>query len=421
MAGYGNYTTLTNQTPTEKISSMATPAVQNLSTQAQSITSGLSNKLVSTGLSIGAIAATVSTGLDNTISSLKGDVTSLTQSVTNRADPNQLISSRVSYKENPETFATSHMPEKKVAAEIESASGPRYLEYPPDLRKYYISFELGKYERPNPYTATSAFSSDTNIVLPMPSNLLDPNGVKLKPTELGGLLGAGVENISAIIQDIQAGGAFKQDTAKEQLKQGKAMINQGVGAGYNALFESASIIPGLDDIAGVAGQLLGAVPNPHVTVFFQGVDLRSHSFTWRFAPKNAKESATIVSIIKEFKASMLPNYRWGAANVLGYPKMVKISLEPQVLTDLYMFKPCMISAVNVNYAPNGIPSFFAGTNQPTAIEFQVSFQELEIFTSQDYGGQNGDAAGYLADLAKAGIKAATPNVEDLGGTPSYGQ
>ena len=88
---------------------------------------------------------------------------------------------------------------------------------------------------------------------------------------------------------------------------------------------------------------------------------------------------------------MLPNYKWGAANVLGYPEMVQITLEPDMKEILYKFKPCMISSVNVNYAPNGIPSFFAGTKYPTAIEFQVSLQELEIFTSQDFGGQNGRA------------------------------
>ena len=98
---------------------------------------------------------------------------------------------------------------------------------------------------------------------------------------------------------------------------------------------------------------------------------------------------------------MLPNYKWGAANVLGYPQMVQITLEPDLSEQLYKFKQCMISSVNVNYSPNGVPSFFAGTQYPTVIEFQVNLQELEIFTSQDYGGKNGDAVGSISDALQS--------------------
>lgn len=398
MAGYGNFTTLASLTPTEKITSQATPTPQNSSEK--SVGSGISNKLLTAGLSVGAISSVASQGLDNVTSSLKGDVTSLTQSATNRASPADLISKRTSDKGAKEKFSQAHMPQRKIADSNVTRAGT--LSYPPDMRKYYINFAFGEYVRPNPYKEKSAFTPDFHIALPMPSNLLDPSGVKLKPTELGGLLGAGVENVAAVMQDI-AGGGLKE--RGKGIQEGlKKTANQMVGSAYALAYETASMVPGLDDVAGVAGQLLGAVPNPHVTVFFQGVDLRTHSFTWRFAPKNVTESIIIQTIIKEFKKRMLPNYKWGAANILGYPNMVQISLEPKMSEQLYVFKPCMISAVNVNYAPNGIPSFFAGTKYPTAIEFQVNFQELEIFTSQDYGGKNGDLSGDIGQAVSNAAK-----------------
>lgn len=388
MAGYGNFTSPANQTPTQKMegASMLSGLQQSSDLNAGI---GVASKLMGTGMSMPSISSVSSQGLDNTAGYLKGDVTSLTQTAVGRASPADLISKRTSDKGAKEKFSESHMPQRKIANSRVTRAGT--LTYPPDMRKYYINFAFGEYERPNPYLEKSAFKPDFHIALPMPANLLDPSGVKLKPTELGGLLGAGVENIAAVVQDIAGGGLSERGKGiQEGLKK---TANQTVGAAYALAYETASMVPGLDDIAGVSGQLLGAVPNPHITVFFQGVDLRAHSFTWRFAPKNVTESIIVQTIIKEFKKRMLPNYKWGAANVLGYPNMVQISLEPDMVQQLYKFKPCMISSVNVNYSPNGVPSFFAGTKYPTAIEFQVNFQELEIFTSQDYGGKNGDLAG----------------------------
>ena len=382
----GQYVSPANQSPLDKISNIATPTI---GASQSSVATSLAQKLLGAGASLGAIASTATTGLDNVSSQLRGDTVSLTQDAMTRVSPDDIINNRKGTKDNQEKFAESHMPTRKIADSRAKNSTAGTISYPPDLRKYYINFAFGEYKRPNAYLQKSAFSPNLHIALPMPTNLLDPSGVKLKPTELGGVLGAGLENISGVLQDIKAGGTLTKD--KGLLSAIKSGANQGAGALYNTMFEAASLVPGLDDVAGTAGQLFGAVPNPHVTVFFQGVDLRSHSFTWRFAPKNVTESIIVQSIVKEFKKRMLPNYKWGEANVLGYPEMVQITLEPDMKEILYKFKPCMISSVNVNYAPNGIPSFFAGTKYPTSIEFQVNLQELEIFTSQDFGGQNGDA------------------------------
>jgi hypothetical protein len=222
----------------------------------------------------------------------------------------------------------------------------------------------------------------------MPANLTSPQGVKLNSPELGGTVGAAAENVAAVIQEL---GQMNQgpSTTMSMQKSGQQYDNQLAGSLYNLAVPIAGLLPGA---AETLTQLVGAVENPHITVLFQGVDLKTHQFTWRFTPKNVGESQTIQQIIKHFKKSMLPNYKWGAANVLGYPSMVQITLEPDMKEQLYTFKKCMISSVNVNYAPNGIPSFFAGSKYPTVIEFSVSLQELEIHTSQDYGGENGSAA-----------------------------
>jgi hypothetical protein len=39
--------------------------------------------------------------------------------------------------------------------------------------------------------------------------------------------------------------------------------------------------------------------------------------------------------------------------------------------------------VTVNFAPNS-PSFFRSTNAPTALQFSIKVQEIEIWTKADY-------------------------------------
>jgi hypothetical protein len=381
MAGYGNFTSQQNQTPTDKISTSV--GSSSISAASKDFASALSGKLVAAGASISAVASNVTNGLDKIASSLKGDVSSLSQNVLQRTDPQTLISKRNKFSETGSTGA-ANQPTDAMAAN-KTAFGSKLIMYPPDMRKYYINFAFGEYVRPNSYRQ-STFNINQHIALPMPSNLVTPMGVKLNSTELGGIVGAAAENIAAVIQEI---GQRNQgpSTTMSTSEANQQLSNQTAGSLYNIAVPIAGLIPAGSE---TLTQLVGAVPNPHITVLFQGVDLKTHQFTWRFAPKNVGESQTIQQIIREFKKRMLPNYKWGAANVLGYPNMVQITLEPDMKDQLYIFKKCMISSVNVNYAPNGVPSFFAGSKYPTVIEFSVSLQELEIHTSQDYGGKNGD-------------------------------
>jgi hypothetical protein len=40
--------------------------------------------------------------------------------------------------------------------------------------------------------------------------------------------------------------------------------------------------------------------------------------------------------------------------------------------------------MKVNYAPNGVPSFFRGSQTPTEIDLTITLQETKIFTREDF-------------------------------------
>ena len=85
----------------------------------------------------------------------------------------------------------------------------------------------------------------------------------------------------------------------------------------------------------------------------------------------------------------MPAYSTTGTAALQYPPMVEIKLMPWG-DDLIKFKKCLIKGVSVNYAPSGLPSFFAGTKQPTMIQLEIQLIETEIQTAKDYGFKPGD-------------------------------
>ena len=265
------------------------------------------------------------------------------------------------------------------------------LEYPPDKRKYHMRFGISKYTRPTAFDTNEgrAFTPTSTIVLPVPSALIDTIGLRLSPSELGGLIGSGMESISDAVNTVKSGGfgALKGKALGMSNDQAlRAAGSAGYAAGYSVLRAGTSLT-GQTEMIDTVGQLVGAIPNPHMTVFFQGVDLRTHQFTWKFAPRNVKESQLIQNIINEFKKISLPNKAFGDAFVMGYPHIVLPSLEPNG-NQLYPFKRCMIESVSTNFAPNG-PSFFKD-GYPSMVEFSITLKELEIFMSEDFGGESGD-------------------------------
>jgi hypothetical protein len=141
------------------------------------------------------------------------------------------------------------------------------------------------------------------------------------------------------------------------------------------------------DAADSVSQYLGSIPNPHMAALFQGIDLRKFQFEWTFSPRNVNESIEIQNIVLKLKQNSLPAFSTLGTPILQYPLMCQIEMEPWHTdgADLITFKPALLESVKVNYSPNGIPSFFAGTNLPTFIQLSLNFVETTYFTSNDFG------------------------------------
>jgi hypothetical protein len=154
-----------------------------------------------------------------------------------------------------------------------------------------------------------------------------------------------------------------------------------------------------EQAAETAGQFLKAVPNPHISVFFNGVDMRPEmEFSWLFTARNEAESGTIKNIIREFKRRILPAVSTGAQNLMAYPQMVRLTLFPwgenfiegsNWSGTMPIYKLGLISAIHVNYSPNSLSFFNDEAASPAFVVFSFTFQEIEVITGKDYGNKDG--------------------------------
>lgn len=286
----------------------------------------------------------------------------------------------------------------------------RPVVFPMDLlnmaadRNFYISINFERYERRSIFDREFKRKKG-GICLPMPSRIVDSQGVTWSATEQGGLIGGGVEQFLA--------GGSATDIAAAAAMGGIVQSASGVAGAMGGII--GAIVGGIATRRGVgadAGQALGTAlgkatgaaadkilpavlqvngqaRNPFMTVMFKQPEYKTHQFSWTLAPRNAQESDVIKRIVETLKSNMLPAFTPGSAGVLmTYPNIANISLYPSDKF-LYKFKPCALTKFSVNYAGGGSqPSFFKGTKAPTIVEISTEWQEIEYWMKEDIESPN---------------------------------
>lgn len=272
---------------------------------------------------------------------------------------------------NPSTFAIEST-KNSLAGEDTFKS----FIYPSDIGKYFIKFSFQSYQRLAPLVTATDLPKCV-VVLPIPTNLTDNFSVSYNDAKLGAVTGALVETGVKIMQGSQD------------------LMSKETGSTVAA----AAGVAARDKISRIGGETLinnidkavGAVPNPHLAAIFQDIGLREHSFTFRFSPRNSEESRTLKNIIKNIKIRILPGASGGNGStgpLFTFPDTVDVSFGPKEEIP-YKFQRCVVTSFNVNYAPNGTPSFFKD-GSPTDIEMSISLKEIRVFTREDLLSQKDD-------------------------------
>ena len=233
------------------------------------------------------------------------------------------------------------------------------------------------------------------ILLPIPSNVSDSNGVKYGESELNNIAGAAIGGIGSIME---TGAAYAKGNISGGLKTSYDAIIGTVGE----IASSAGGISGLQGFvtrkltasaAGILGanitasQILartqGEILNPNIELLFGGPTLRSFRFQYKMMPRNQEEGEQIKQIIRCFKRHMAS--KLGSGNIedtentfLRTPDVFELRYRQGAGEHKYLhkFKQCFLESINVNYTGEGVYSTYEdGT--PVSMIMDLTFKEIE--------------------------------------------
>jgi Tail-tube assembly protein len=138
-------------------------------------------------------------------------------------------------------------------------------------------------------------------------------------------------------------------------------------------------VPGTNSF-GIAS---GLAPNPKKEQMFSGVDFRTFTFNYKFAPRSSIEAKNVINIINTFKYHMHPEYKDTKGFLFLYPSEFDIVYYhgSEENLNIHRHTSCVLTDMNINYSPNGVFNTFSD-GMPTQIDVQMTFKELTILTKE---------------------------------------
>lgn len=174
---------------------------------------------------------------------------------------------------------------------------------------------------------------------------------------------------------------------------------RGVSDVISAIGSKAGSIPGVGAAVNeVANELnLGAVraaaertvQNPRREMMFRDVGIRSHSFSFDFAPRNEKEAETVLNIIRMLRYHAYPGLQGGGGHFFTFPAEFELTFYTiddsngmvVVNDNLPKLPRLALQSVSVDYSAAGDFKTFTDA-KPAFIRLELGFQEMEQLTNE---------------------------------------
>lgn len=129
-------------------------------------------------------------------------------------------------------------------------------------------------------------------------------------------------------------------------------------------------------------RMMGVAINPQILVLYKQTEVRRFQFSFVLIPSNETESRNIKNIIKMFRFHAAPEATYGSGRFYFAPSTFDIEVfhKGRTNTSIPKISTCVLTSVNVNYAPRGWATFVDGTPIVTVLE--LHFMEMDIMTKQ---------------------------------------
>ena len=237
---------------------------------------------------------------------------------------------------------------------------------------------------------TAAVTPRKQVVLYFPQSLAVNDGVQYNQAQLGmagtaamGALANGSSLTGAV--GAAAQGGMRSLTDLGSLLTGNMDLAQAGGA--LAVSRVASSM-GSSGLAAAAQVGLQVKVNPNNRALFQGVNVRSFSFTYEFIPRSPEEANEIQQIVKFFRTELYPStplnlFESGIPLGYRFPHLFEIKLRYNNDVNVKLPQPlyCYLRDVQTNFNPSSMSWHADGS--PTQIQMTLNFTEYRTLRKED--------------------------------------
>ena len=264
-----------------------------------------------------------------------------------------------------------------------------FIGYPAEIPEFHCKLVFRKYSRPKPGD-TMNINTEFVIRLPIPASLQDQFGMNVDDPKLdvlgnsvNALLTAGGSRVDQFANDFGSISDYKFS--------GLAGVAKAMGKIYDLGVDVAALAPGLSDskLGKWAQRDIGRIRNPHHTMIFDGVQLKSYAFTWKFSPRSQEEAITLEEIIRNIKFYMHPQLSPSGFS-MEYPHLAELQFEVGKNELVPNVKTSFLKNLTINGSAGGVPSFYKD-GRSTIVEMGLAFQEINVQTRDDFLPKNQQA------------------------------
>lgn len=301
-------------------------------------------------------------------------ITRLVNNISNSFEP-------IQPSNRPELSPSSYLPPEnleKIKKYTYDRNSYTVYQFPSELPKFYFAVRIGDYFRVAADKLGKIITHST-ILLPMPHQMIDGNGVQWTQEQIGMLIGQ-AGSLATGLKNGQSALSSSWDAAK------KVATNPGTAAGLGGLGIARGLMGDTRrgrDFDQVAG-LFGIAPNQFLTVLMKGPAYKKYTFQWKLAPNNLTESKYLYAILQYIKNEMAPKKTFGNF-FFQYPSIFQCAFMndgTEMSKKMYKFKYAALEDFSVNYSGSGMPAFYQ-EGYPESVEMKMSFLEMEFWLNGD--------------------------------------
>ena len=335
--------------------------------------------------------------------------------VTTSAIKNLTADEQAKYKEL-ETFPLEKNTQKSIQGFLNSSTAIRNVDIPRDPEGFFIGrYPLNQKDTDNfDYLRITCYDYEPGLMQGSSNNAFKIDDIDNRVKKRRGVVSLPIQPGISESNSVDWG----DDQLSPLQIAGAQIAGQALDAGANAFSGQGFDISGLiNSVAGSGAAALGALDenlikayfaqqaiganiigrstglaiNNNLEVLFNGPQLRTFNYNYRFTPREPKEADKIKQIIRFFKKSMAPK-RSTSRIFLKSPDVFKLKYtfkNGDSHPFLNNIKICALNGFTVDYTPDGSYSTYdddggRGDGSMTSYQVGLSFKEITPIYNDDF-------------------------------------